>query len=37
VLDLEVAQLGDFAVEIRAHLGDLHDAFRGNLDYWSDR
>jgi hypothetical protein len=37
VLDLEVSQLGDFAVEIRAHLGGLQDAFRGNLDYWADR
>ena len=37
VLDLEVAQLADFAVEIRAHLGGVHDAFKGNLDYWSDR
>lgn len=37
VLDLEVAQLADFAVEIRAHLGGVHDAFKGNLHYWSDR
>lgn len=37
VLDLEVAQLADFATEIRAHLVGVQDAFRGNLDYWSDR
>ncbi|MFB7881454.1 plasmid mobilization relaxosome protein MobC [Brevundimonas diminuta] len=37
VLDLEVAQLADFSVEIRAHLDGLQDAFRGNLDYWADR
>ncbi|WP_395943317.1 plasmid mobilization relaxosome protein MobC [Brevundimonas sp.] len=36
VLDLEIAQLADFAAEIRAHLDGLQDAFRGNLDYWSD-
>ncbi|WP_292046816.1 MULTISPECIES: plasmid mobilization relaxosome protein MobC [unclassified Brevundimonas] len=37
VLDLEVAQLADFAVEIRAHLGGVQDAFKGNLHYWADR
>jgi predicted HicB family RNase H-like nuclease len=37
VLDLEVAQLDAFALEIRGHLSGLQDAFRGNLDYWSDR
>lgn len=37
VLDLEVGQLADFATEIRAHLVGVQDAFRGNLDYWSDR
>ena len=37
VLDLEIGQLADFAVEIRAHLAAVQDAFRGNLDYWSDR
>ncbi len=37
VLDLEIAQLADFATEIRAHLAGVQEAFRGNLDYWSDR
>ncbi len=37
VLDLEVAQLDAFATEIRGHLSGLQKAFRGNLDYWSDR
>lgn len=37
VLDLEVAQLDAFAAEIRSHLSGLHEAFQGNLDYWSDR
>jgi len=37
VLDLEVAQLAAFAVEIRAHVDGLQEAFQGNLDYWSDR
>jgi hypothetical protein len=36
VLDLEVAQLGAFAEEIRAHVLGLQEAFRGNLDYWSE-
>jgi len=36
VLDLEIAQLETFAVEIRAHLSGLQAAFRGNLDYWFD-
>ncbi|WP_313553118.1 plasmid mobilization relaxosome protein MobC [Brevundimonas sp.] len=37
VLDLEVIQLDAFAAEIRDHLSGLQAAFRGNLDYWSDR
>jgi len=37
VLDLEVVQLDAFAAEIRGHLHGLQAAFRGNLDYWSDR
>ena len=37
VLDLEIVQLEAFAVEIRAHLSGLQAAFRGNLDYWSER
>lgn len=35
VLDLEVAQLAEFAVEIRGHLGELDEVFTGNLAYWS--
>lgn len=35
VLDLEVAQLGGFQAEIRAHLFGLGKAFEGNLDYWA--
>lgn len=35
VLDLEIAQIAAFAVEIRAHLAGLGDAFAGNLAYWS--
>lgn len=35
VLDLEMAQLGAFQHEIRAHLGGLRDAFEGNLAYWA--
>nr|WP_314121566.1 plasmid mobilization relaxosome protein MobC [uncultured Brevundimonas sp.] len=35
VLDLEVAQLGAFADEIRAHLSGVRDAVEGNLAYWS--
>lgn len=34
VLDLEVAQLAAFRVEIAAWVDALGDAFRGNLDYW---
>lgn len=34
VLDLEVAQLAAFQVEIAAWIDALGDAFRGNLDYW---
>ncbi|WP_292151839.1 plasmid mobilization relaxosome protein MobC [Brevundimonas sp.] len=37
VLELELAQLDAFAAEIRGHLSGLQEAFRGNLDYWSDR
>ena len=35
VLDLETAQLADFAAEIRAHVKGLDEAFAGNLAYWS--
>ncbi|WP_304271568.1 plasmid mobilization relaxosome protein MobC [Brevundimonas naejangsanensis] len=35
VLDLEIAQLGAFAAEIRGHLGEMDEAFAGNLAYWS--
>jgi hypothetical protein len=35
VLDLELAQLGAFQVEIAAHLDGLRDAFAGNLAYWA--
>ncbi|WP_232463986.1 plasmid mobilization relaxosome protein MobC [Brevundimonas diminuta] len=35
VLDLEVVQLAEFAVEIRGHLGELDEVFTGNLVYWS--
>ncbi len=34
VLDAEIAQLEAFRSEIRAHVGGLKAAFRGNLDYW---
>jgi hypothetical protein len=34
VLDLEVASLADFRLEIRGHLAALRDAFEGNLGYW---
>lgn len=37
VLALEIAQLDAFATEIQGHLSGLQAAFRGNLDYWSDR
>lgn len=37
VLDAEVIQLDAFSAEIRGHLSGLRAAFRGNLDYWSDR
>lgn len=35
VLNLEIAQLAAFAAEIRRHLGELDEAFAGNLAYWS--
>lgn len=35
VLDLELAQVGAFAQEVRDHLSGLRRAFEGNLDYWS--
>ncbi|GAD58507.1 plasmid mobilization relaxosome protein MobC [Brevundimonas sp. BAL450] len=35
VLDLETAQLAAFSDEVRAHIAGLHDAFNGNLAYWS--
>nr|WP_314433970.1 MobC family plasmid mobilization relaxosome protein [uncultured Brevundimonas sp.] len=35
VLDLEVAQLGAFRVEIGAWVEALGEAFEGNLAYWS--
>lgn len=36
VLTAELAQLDAFREEIRAHVGSLKDAFRGNLAYWDD-
>jgi predicted DNA binding CopG/RHH family protein len=35
VLGLEISQLAAFAAEIRGHLGELDEAFAGNLTYWS--
>ena len=35
VLDLELAQIGAFQVEIAAWIESLGEAFEGNLAYWS--